>query len=94
MKTLGTHLAVLLVGVGLGVGAIAVADQPSASSSATDKAVLKELQKLNRGIGSSGLRAQLKDGFDDVHDDLADTCRALGGQATSCPDFSRGLTPP
>jgi hypothetical protein len=71
--------------------AVAQADRPTAQDSQSQRAVVRELKKLNRAIGSSeftGLRSQIEKVRRQNHSDLADTCRALGGDPITCPDFS------
>ena len=66
---LASHLVMLVVGLSLGVGAVAVADdQAPAHSSAIgagDRAIVKELRKLQSQIGTSqydsnSLRSELQ----------------------------------
>jgi hypothetical protein len=54
-RTLASYAAVLLVGLMLGVGAVAVADRgtPAQPSTAGERAIAKEVRKLQNLIGTS-----------------------------------------
>jgi hypothetical protein len=81
---------------------VALAAPQRADAAASNAGVVRQLKKLkklnsnvtqlNRNLGTSkfaGLRNELDNQTDQLHSDLADTCRALGGNAVACPDFSR-----
>lgn len=96
-RTLASHLAVLLVGLTLGVGAVAVADRgtPAQPSTAGERAIAKEVRKLQGLIGTSqydsgSLRNDLQKQignpfFPSVKDLLLDICRNTSGTSgTGC----------
>jgi hypothetical protein len=80
--------------------AIAQAERADPTA-AQDRAIVSELRKLNRAIGThpfarSGLRSELRryltdptssvqDELEDLRRDIGDTCRALGGSLADCP---------
>jgi hypothetical protein len=66
-RSLASHLAVLIVGLTLGVGAVAVAERGTSAQRATsgERAIAKEVRKLQGLIGTSqydrgSLRSELQ----------------------------------
>jgi hypothetical protein len=85
-------LATVLLSTAIGFVLASVTQPQSADAASSNRAVVSQLKKLNSNIGTSkytGLRAGVESVTNQLHSDLADTCRALGGGSSPCPDFSR-----